>query len=170
MIIGILSDSHGQAEAISDALSALADRNCEAIVHCGDICNRKSVKALAAAAAPTYLVAGNSDNGYRDLARHAAKAGVNFSPKSIEVPLDNGDHLVATHGHHAGLLDELVAGRQFTYVCHGHTHTRSDARQDSVRIICPGSLSDPRGPRRPAIAVLDTERDELAFIEMPMRT
>ena len=166
MKIAIVSDSHGQTEALRCALDVLADRNCEAIVHCGDISNRRSVEALGSAAAETYLVAGNMDRHYHGLARHARKAGVHFSQRCIEVPLGNSHHLVITHGHHLNLLEELIAGQQFPYVCHGHTHRRADKRRAGVRIICPGALSEPRDPARATVAVLDVDRDELTFIEL----
>ena len=166
MRIGIVSDSHGQVATLRHALAILADRDCEAIVHCGDICNRPSVKALGSASGETYLVAGNMDLHYSALARHARRAGVHFSPRSIEVPLGDGQYLVATHGHHHGLLDELVAGQQFPYVCCGHTHRRRDEQCGTVRIICPGALWQPRAPTHPTVAVLVAETNELTFIDL----
>ena len=65
------------------------------------------------------------------------------------------------------LLAELGAGGQFAYVCHGHTHKRTDERNGRVRVICPGALAHPRKPRRAGLAVLDTDADELTFIDLP---
>ena len=167
MRVAIVSDSHGHAAALAGALGVLSDQGCDAIVHCGDISNRSSVAALGAAAAETYLVAGNMDRRYHDLADDARRVGVHFSPRCIEVPLGGGEHMAVTHGHDGHLLDGLIAGGQFAYVCHGHTHRRRDERNGRVRIICPGALSHPRRPRRPGLAVLDVDADELTFIDLP---
>ncbi len=37
--IGIMADSHGQAESIANALTLFEEYNCEAIYHLGDICD-----------------------------------------------------------------------------------------------------------------------------------
>jgi predicted phosphodiesterase len=37
--IGIMADSHGQAESIANALTLFKDHGCEAIYHLGDICD-----------------------------------------------------------------------------------------------------------------------------------
>jgi len=167
MRVGIVSDSHGHTDTPVRALEMLSDQGCDAIVHCGDISNRSSVDALGAAAAETYLVAGNMDRRYHDLADDARRAGVHFSPRCIEAPLGGGEHMAVTHGHDGRLLDGLVAGGHFAYVCHGHTHKRRDERNGRVRIICPGALSHPRRPHRAGLAVLDVDTDELTFIDLP---
>ena len=63
-------------------------------------------------------------------------------------------------------MDELVAGGQFPYVCHGHTHRAADERQANVRVICPGALRHPKHPTRPSAAVLDAAEDTVTFIEV----
>jgi len=169
MRIGIVSDSHGKADRLAVAMKTFADHGCHVIVHCGDISNRSSVEALAHSPMDAYLVAGNMDRHYTDLPLHAHHAGIHFHPLFIEVPLGDGRHLVAAHGHQQELLAELIAGWQFPYLCHGHTHRRRDERDRTVRIICPGALWRPRKPSRPSVAVLDTDSDELAFIDLSNR-
>ena len=166
MIIGILSDTHGRTDRLSSALSLFADAGVEAIVHCGDICSTKCIQVLGTASVPTYLVAGNMDWGVFHIPRTAAKAGVNFSRDTVEVDLGDGRHLIATHGHHEDLLDDLIRGGQFPYVCHGHTHRLRDDRIGNVRVINPGALNHPRNPRHPTAAILDTATDTLTILDL----
>jgi uncharacterized protein len=167
MIIGILSDTHGRTDRLSSVLSQFADAGVEAIVHCGDIGSTECIRELGTADAPTYLVAGNMDWGVFHIPKTAEKAGVNFSRDTVEVDLGDGRHLIATHGHHEDLLDDLIMGGQFPYVCHGHTHRLRDQRIGDVRIINPGALNHPRNPRHPTAAILDTETDALTILNIP---
>lgn len=161
MRIGILSDSHGKGRTLRKALTALSRRGAEAIVHCGDLGSVECIEMLGEACVPSYVVAGNMDRHTDRLADAAQRCGVAFHWEAIEVPLGDGQFLVATHGHDERILSEMIRGEQFPYVCHGHTHRVRDDRFGPVRVICPGALCHPRHPRYPTAALLDTERDQL---------
>jgi len=165
MLIGLLSDSHANASRLRSGVALLAQRGVEVLVHCGDIVAADQLSILASQAAPAYLVAGNMDRA-RSLANEASKCGVSFAADFIEVPLGNGEHLVAMHGDNEHLFQELVQGGQFPYVCHGHTHRTADKTFGSVRVICPGALTNPRSPNYPTVAILDTDSDTVEFIEV----
>lgn len=166
MKIGIVSDSHGKTKRLAAALELLAQRGVEAIVHCGDVSGAAAVELLALADAEAYVVAGNMDRHIERLAETAEKCGVHFAWETIEVPLPDGRHLIATHGNDPLVLGALIVGQQFPYVCHGHTHRRRDERIGQVRVINPGALHHPRGHQGPAVAILDTEMDDLEWIEL----
>lgn len=166
MKIGIVSDSHGKTSRLRSALQLLAGVGAEHIVHCGDICSTDCLKLLGKCGLPAYLVAGNMDRSVMHMTAKADKAAVTFSPSTVEVPLPGGEHLVATHGNDERLLDDLIAGQQFPYVCCGHTHKQRDERVGRTRVINPGALNHPKGPAYPAAALLDTETDELTFIRI----
>jgi putative phosphoesterase len=164
MRIGLVSDSHGKVDRLGRAMECLAAVGVDAIVHCGDIGSVKCMQALAAAGVPAYAVAGNMDRHLDDLAVEAATLGIRFSPRTVEVPLGDGQYLVATHGHREDVLRELIGGGQFPYVCHGHTHRRRDEHVGDVRVLNPGALRHPRCGNAPAVMLLDTDRDELTVI------
>lgn len=166
MLIGLLSDSHGNLSRLTSGVSLLTDQGAEAIVHCGDIVAADHVSILAQPEVPAYLTAGNMDRHCPTLAKHAANCGVNFAADFIEVPLGGGEHLIAMHGDNEQLLCELVQGGQFPYVCHGHTHRTSDKMFGQVRVICPGALTHPRNPTYPTVALLNTDDDTLRFIKV----
>ena len=164
MKIGIVSDSHGEAARLERAMGIFAAHGAEAIIHCGDVGGDTCLRLLAAAEAETYVVAGNMDRRLDELSARAEELGIHFSWEVIEVPLGDGRHLVATHGHDGRVLGELVCDHQFPYVCHGHTHKPRDERTEGIRIINPGAL---HRAKVPTIAVLDTETDMLEHVLVP---
>ncbi|MHC4984971.1 MAG: metallophosphoesterase family protein [Planctomycetota bacterium] len=166
MRIGIVSDSHGHTDRLRRALALLAEAGAQEIVHCGDIGSTECVEALSQCGLPSHLVAGNMDRYVRHLSRTADRCGLDFDPQTVEVTIGDSQHLVATHGHHGHLLDELIAGGQFPYVCHGHTHRFRDERIGPVRVINPGALHHPKGPHHPTVAVLDTDTDDLQVVDV----
>jgi putative phosphoesterase len=99
----------------------------------------------------------------RNLSTVSQGTNVIFEQNIVEVQLENGKKLAATHGDNSYVMDNLVYSREFDYVCHGHTHRISDSRIDNTRIICPGAVSGPRYPDFPTVAVLDSKSDSLEF-------
>lgn len=185
MKIGLVSDSHGRVELLRRAAVMLAARGARAVVHCGDVGSVACIRALGIgiggedstsciralgiggggeATVAAYAVSGNMDRHIDRLAAEARRCGVRFHRRVVEVPLGDGRYLAATHGDDERFLSELVAGGQFPYVCHGHTHRIRDERFASVRVICPGALRYPQDPRRPTAAILDTQSDLLEYI------
>jgi hypothetical protein len=161
MRIGIVSDNHGDANHLSHALEIFSHHQVQAVIHCGDVGNIQCLRLLAGAAPNVYVVAGNTDRHVDELAEEAGMLGINFAWEAVQVPLDGGKALVATHGHDAKLLGELIADRQFHYVCHGHSHQIRDEQVNGVRVINPGAL---HRAKVPTVAVLDTVSDVLEHI------
>lgn len=164
MKIGIVSDSHGKTRLLEEALNILADRHVEVVVHCGDICDAKSMQLLGRFGRNAYVVAGNMDRHADELMEEAANLGIHFGWEVIEIPLGNGQNLIATHGHDKQLLGELISEERFPYICCGHTHCYEDEYFGKTRVINPGSLYHPRDHFPPSIAILNTETDELTRI------
>jgi len=166
MLIGLLSDSHANASRLENAVALLIEQGVESLVHCGDIVAADQVAILAGRDVPAYLVAGNMDRHPAELAAEADRCGINFAADFLEVRLGNGRHLIALHGDNEQLMLEFVAGGQFPYICHGHTHRAANKTYGQVRVICPGALVHPRSPRHPTVAMLDTDSDTVRFIKV----
>jgi len=167
MRIGIISDSHGQIERLTSAMAILARRGAQAVVHCGDVGTVACLRALAGGGMAAYAVAGNMDSHHlRELIQAARSANVQYSTELVAVDVGGGKHLAATHGHDETLLEELIVGQQFAYVCHGHTHRVRDDRYRAVRVINPGALHHSRRPGYPTAALLDTDTDQLSLLRV----
>jgi hypothetical protein len=157
MIVGIMSDTHGQHLMTRRALAIFDRVGVTEIIHCGDVCGREVFEELAGRA--VHFVWGNCDlpNGVtRALLDTLGMTEPNGVP--LRFVLD-GKRFVVYHGHerealNMGNLDDV------DYVCHGHTHQRRDERVGPLRIINPGALHR-AFPR--TVATLDTESDRLIY-------
>ena len=161
MRVGIVSDTHGDVKQLSHALEIFSHHQVQAIVHCGDIGSILCLRLLANTAPNVHVVAGNTDRHVEELANEAGNLGINFAWEAVQVPMGDGKTLVATHGHDENLLGELIASRQFDYVCHGHSHKIRDDRVNGVRVINPGAL---HRAKVHTVAVLNTVCDVLEHI------
>lgn len=167
MRIGIVSDTHGKSKRLAKALELFAAHGVQAVVHCGDIVSADDVAMLGRFAGAAYLVAGNMDrHALGSLAGAADAAGVTFAADFLAVPLGDGRHLAATHGNLEELLEELIHGGQYAYVCHGHSHHRRDERQGPTRVINPGALHHPRDRHGESVCVLDSRAGTVEFIKI----
>ena len=167
MKIGLLSDSHHKTERLSRAIDLLVARGAKHLVHCGDVCEATDLLLFRDAPVPASVVAGNMDAHRIDtLTEYATRAGIDFAIDSVAVEFAPGKHLIATHGHFFELLEELIVGGAFPYVCHGHTHVPRDERFGPTRVLNPGAIAHPRSNTGPTVALLDTDTDTCEWIAL----
>src|SRR5262245_59508879 len=131
MLVGILSDSHGDAEATGRAVSLLESRGAEALFHCGDICGERVLDELAGRRA--WFVWGNCDDPTPGLRRYVESLGLIWPQAPVRVEMD-GKRIGLYHGHERGFADALQ-DRSLDYVFSGHTHRRADSRDGGPRAI-----------------------------------
>ncbi|MBS6940044.1 MAG: metallophosphoesterase family protein [Slackia piriformis] len=148
-VVGILSDTHGVLPQA--AFAELAD--CDHIVHAGDICD-PSILAQLETLAPVIAVLGNND-----YPEYGARVG-RFATVSIA-----GVRFLAAHTPDdlmralRGATSALQPGDPLPQVAvHGHTHVprivAGKAAAPAAMIVCPGSVTRPRGGSRPSVAKL----------------
>lgn len=163
MVIGILSDNHGQPEPIRQAADVFEAHNVDAVVHCGDIGDLASLRPLVGRR--IWIVWGNTDCVSPRMRQLAKTLGVNW-PESVPVRFDLAERRVAVfHGHEPGFAQACRSG-EFDYILHGHTHVRCDRRCGRTRIINPGALHRSNAK---SIAVLNIETDILQFFTIRQR-
>lgn len=166
MRLGLLSDTHGNRARTAEALLLLRDAQVQAVLHAGDVGDAAILTDLGAAfglaGVPVHAVAGNVDGWDDEIVRFPASAGVHMHVTSATLEFD-GQKLFLTHGHHATLLEQAIAGGQYGLVIHGHTHQRRDERIGPTRVINPGAVH--RAPH-PGVAVLDLATGELRFLSL----
>ncbi len=165
MKIGILSDTHNNAENTQVALSTFRARGISKLIHCGDLTTPGIVRLFANW--DLTFVFGNMDRDRTALIQAAKSVGLRIPQRTQIVEVD-GASIAVTHGDHAAELFRLQVSRKHAYVCHGHTHERRDERRNTygVRLINPGALGGSK-PQTRSIAILDTETGEVEFIEFP---
>jgi hypothetical protein len=157
MLIGVLSDSHGHARPVRDAVDLFARLGVSHIVHCGDIGGVQVLDELIGW--PCTLVWGNTDEPCGGLLAYAKGAGLS-APQAGPVSLAlGGKSLLIFHGHERG-FDAACVSESADYVLHGHTHVARDDRIGRTRIINPGALHRAK-PK--TVATLDLATDGLEF-------
>lgn len=159
MLIGIISDSHGDADATRRAIALLRRSGAELFIHCGDVCGDAVLDELAACGA--RFVWGNCDNPSPILRAYVRTVGLAWPDVPIRV--EAGRKSIAVyHGHEAG-FHAALASPDTDYLLYGHTHRCDDRRVGRCRIINPGALY--RAKVR-TVALLDPESDRLEFIPL----
>lgn len=160
MLIGILSDSHGDHHSVRRAMAIFDELGVGHIIHCGDVCGTGVLEEMIGR--NLTFVWGNMDEPSPGMDGYIKALGLRppgAPPERLEI---DGKRFAVFHGHERG-FDRAVAGLDVDYILHGHTHVRRDERIGSRRIINPGALH--RAAVK-TVATLDTETDELRFHEI----
>jgi uncharacterized protein len=164
MIIGILSDTHGDVKRTVRAIEAIKTASPAHIVHCGDIGSLAVLTELADGfMKPEVMVTcvlGNVDGWDDDLI--SAWPHVEIVGRFGKLTL-HGKNIAIVHGDDFRRLRGAIESGENDYVFTGHTHERSDDREGKTRIINPGAL---HRTREPGCAVLNLATDKLAYIDV----
>ncbi len=157
MMLGLLSDTHGQAQRCAAALRFLKARGATHFVHCGDVGGDGVFEILAGE--PVWFAWGNMDDPSPSRIRYLSALGLS-APADVPARFEfGGRRCLLCHGHEPWFA-HLPAELNADYLFHGHTHRIRDERAHGARIINPGAL------HRAAIytvATLDVTRDALTF-------
>ncbi len=159
MLVGVLSDTHGRLPRT--AYAELAD--CGHIIHAGDICDPGILDELRTLADVTAVL-GNNDYSEYGLAvgRFARPVieGVRFlvthTPRDLALALHGG-------------LGVLSPGDPLPHVAiHGHTHVpkleTGHAASPAGWLLCPGSVSRPRGGSHACLAKVEIANGMVAGV------
>ncbi len=159
-MIGIISDTHENEEAIKKAVKIFKQKNVEFVIHCGDIISPPMLEYFQGI--KTKFVFGNNDgerNGLKKKAKELGFEEIN-DDKDFEY---NGKTFYVYHGTNKEKLDATIKSNKYDYVLTGHTHIKRDEKIGKTRIINPGALF---GIHPYTIALLDVEKDKLNFVEI----
>ena len=157
MKLGIVSDSHGDTNALDAMLAHPAAKEAEGWLFAGDIAMDAEYLAMVTQL-PVAKVAGNNDWPYTSL-------------KDAVVTEIEGHRIFLTHGHLYGVqfaADALVqaAGQQKADIAvYGHTHV-ADMRPGAVTVLNPGSIARPRDAGRGSFMIADLEREKAPSVKL----
>lgn len=169
-VLGLLSDSHGRADATEHAAARLVAGGATCLLHLGDLCGEGVVDALAGHATPAgtpvgaHLVWGNCDAGSGADARYARALGIEVHDALGWLEAD-GKTIAFTHGHLAGRMAQALA-QGADFLLHGHLHRRLDFPDGRTRVICAGSVAYPRDGLPPVAALLWPGDGRLEWVEV----
>ena len=160
MILGIMSDSHGDADATARAVALLESRGAQMLFHCGDIGSETVLDVLYGH--NVYFVWGNCDDPPATMRAYVTKTlGLPWPQVPVRLVLD-GKRIAMYHGHERefrrGLSEEGV-----DYVFYGHTHVYTDQCIGRVRAINLGALYRVRVK---TVALLDLATEVATFLTL----
>lgn len=161
----VISDSHRNVENFRKVLEGFSS-HCDALVFCGDgaydygslfdsACTNPEDEKLFPLV--SVLVRGNGDPSY---------IPTDIPPHSMDVPESAvleaaGKKIFISHGHEQGVyfgdehFFEQAEENGCSIILHGHTHiARHTYYENGRHIICPGSISLPRGGTEKSFCIL----------------
>ncbi|MDB5324754.1 MAG: hypothetical protein JWM57_323 [Phycisphaerales bacterium] len=161
MILGILSDTHGDYEIATRAIRLLREHGAKRLIHCGDVGDERVLAAMAGM--PSTFTFGNNDWDHDELEQYGNAIGIDCVQFGGGLLLD-GKYVAITHGDNPRTVARFCEDPQTDYLLTGHSHVRQDKRVGRVRWINPGALY--RAAVK-SVATLDLATDTLEFIEVP---
>jgi len=157
LLVGILSDSHGQQLLVRQVMALFDSLGVEHVIHCGDIGGTEVFDELAGRRCT--FVWGNMDQPTGGLAAYLKTVGLEAPAQPPARLTLDGKTFAVFHGHESQ-LDKAIGKLQVDYLLHGHTHIPRDERIGRTRVINPGALH--RAARK-TVAILDTQTDGLSY-------
>lgn len=164
MILGLLSDTHGNAPRTRTALGLLRAAGAGHLVHCGDVGSEEVLLLLLEEkerGTPLDVAAGNVDEWNPDLVILAKHLGLPLR-KSVRMQVD-GLQIAVCHGHDAREMDALLADPRLDVLFTGHTHQPRDEKRGHARVVNPGAV---HRAKVPGVATFDTSTGRVEWIPL----
>lgn len=169
----VISDSHKNSTALKRILKEFSPY-CDAIVFCGDGAY-DFISCLEELPEVAVFVRGNGD---------PLEVTCDKEPFILDVPESAilnvaGKKILISHGHLYGvdfsdsLFIEEAQNKDCNIILHGHTHVpRHIYTQNKIHIICPGSITLPRGGQEKSFCILTIKGNyiDAAFKEIKTKS
>ena len=150
MLIGIISDTHGDIYGCRAAVRVFESYGVDQVLHCGDIGAPEIVDLFAAW--PAHFVYGNVDSP-KYLGNTIAQAGQTCHDFFGSIHLEDRS-IALLHGNDARLLDRSIKSGDWDIVCHGHTHAARHTTIGKTLVVNPGAIAR---TMYPSVAVIDLD-------------
>jgi len=159
-MIGIISDTHENEEAIKKAVAIFKKNKVDFAVHCGDIISPPMLEHFKGL--KMKFVFGNNDGERIGLNSKAKELG--FEEVTDEKDFEfKGKKFYVYHGTKKEKLDAAIKSNKYDYVLTGHTHIKRNEKIGRTRVINPGALFRVYPY---TIGLLDAEKDKVEFVEV----
>ncbi|MDR5673516.1 metallophosphoesterase [Halalkaliarchaeum sp. AArc-GB] len=139
MLLGIVSDTHDDLDAVEAAVTFFERDGVDAVVHCGDFVAPFSATPFDAGF-DFYAVRGNNDGEWN--LQSVVDGFGTYLGEAGALSLDGRD-IAVYHGTSDVLVDGLVDAGTYDYVLHGHTHAHGIEERGGTVRINPGGLPIP---------------------------
>jgi uncharacterized protein len=155
-MIGIMSDSHDNLNAIRKAVKVFNNEKLDLVIHAGDLISPFTVNEFKKLESELVAIYGNND-GEREGLKRAYKDICHLEDfKEISV---EGWKFSIIHGTNPSIVDSLARSGKYDVVVRGHTH-KLEIINDKTMIINPGEVCGYISSKQ-TVVLLDT--DDLSF-------
>lgn len=137
-MICVLSDTHENVPAITEAVKQIKALNPTLVIHCGDIISPPTLPLYEGL--PMRFIFGNNDGEKAGLRKQAKELGFGEIDDTLELEIA-GKKLFAYHGTDPSRLAKYINSQKYDYLFYGHTHSQDDHMEGATRVINPGALS-----------------------------
>jgi len=162
MNIGIISDTHDNAEATERAIEIFREEGVEIVIHCGDF--------IAPLIVPYFEefelhgVLRNNDGDVANLQAAFDSLGGESQLHGQFADLEfDGLSVAVLHGESKAEVEAIAAGETYDFVCYGHHHERELADDGRTTVLNPGAHFLAKSEADRTVAILDTRSEAVRF-------
>ncbi len=137
MLIGVVSDSHGQVELTRAAVRMLESLTPEVVLHCGDIGSPQIPELFRPW--PVHYVFGNVDRDELILRAAIQAAGHTCHGRFGDFTLA-GRKIALLHSDDARRFRQTIQSGEYDLVCYGHTHVAEHHLEGKTLVLNPGAI------------------------------
>jgi putative phosphoesterase len=159
-LVGIMSDSHDNMQAIRAAVELFNEKNVDLVIHAGDLVAPFTAREIKKLKCPYKIILGNNDGEIMGLYR--VYEGNIFQPP-YQFKINDKKVLVL---HDPILMNTLKEIKSFDLIIYGHDHTASITESPAGQLIvnpgeCGGWLSG-----KSTVAIWNTLTCEIELIDL----
>lgn len=133
-MIGVMSDSHDNVDAIKKAVRFFITAKCELVLHAGDFIAPFAARELGQLSCPVKGVFGNCDGEKDGLKKAFIALGEIEEEPCVFTYCDKP--ILLTHTHFA--VEKHIRSGKFAAVVYGHTHKPDVRKKNGILVVNPG--------------------------------
>jgi len=162
-LIGLISDTHDNLQAITEAIKVFNSKGVGLVLHAGDYIAPFTCNAYRGLGCKLVGVYGNVDGERRLLRERFSSMGFKVENDFEELEVD-GVRIALLHGVYPQIVEALALSGKYQVVVHGHTHIKRAERVGGTLVVNPGEACGYLYGVR-SVALLDTATLKVEFIE-----
>ncbi|WP_254762580.1 metallophosphoesterase family protein [Natrinema marinum] len=162
MQIGIISDTHDNAEATERATEIFRAEGVEVVIHCGDFVAPLMIPYFEEF--ELHGVLGNNDGDAANLQGAFDSLGGESQLHGRFADLEfDGLSVAVLHGESKAEVEAIAAGETYDFVCYGHHHQRDRSEDGRTTVVNPGAHFLTKSEDDRTVAILDTHTESVQF-------
>lgn len=165
-MIGIISDSHDNINAIRKAVELFNGKKVKAVLHAGDLVSPFTARAFKELESKLYFVFGNNDGDKVTLTKRFEEIGATSCGDFGDLIID-GLHIALLHGTNEIFVKALAKSGEFDVVVRGHTHEPDVKIIEGVPVINPGEASGVLSEKS-TVAILEISNLNIEIMQLEL--